>query len=124
MKTGTCVCCYSSYATALMLRCRTRAISESIFSPPMVVGVFAADLNGDGKTDLVGADGSVALGNGDGTFQTGTPLTGLQGQFSVVGVGDFTGNGKIDLLVMNSTNLDVFFGNGDGTFQTLVVTNT
>ena len=57
------------------------------------------------------------LGKGDGTFTTGTPLAGLQGQ--VVGTGDFNGDGKVDLVVMNSTNLDIFFGNGDGTFKRL-----
>ena len=35
--------------------------------------VFAPDVNGDGKVDLVG-DWGVALGNGDGTFKAPIPL--------------------------------------------------
>ncbi len=120
--------CVSISALLLLLFSPTvHAQTQNLFFvPPSYPGpaqTFTADFNGDGKTDLVGADGTVALGNGDGTFTTGTPLAGLQGQFKVVGVGDFNGDGKVDLVVTNSTNLDIFFGNGDGTFQAPIITN-
>ncbi len=36
---------------------------------------MTADLNGDGKPDLVSSNGVVLLGNGDGTFTTATALS-------------------------------------------------
>jgi hypothetical protein len=83
-----------------------------------------ADLNGDGKPDLVVANRydntvSVLLGNGDGTFQTQvTHATGVQP--TSVSIGDFNGDGKLDLAISNLSDntVSVLLGNGDGTFQT------
>jgi hypothetical protein len=92
--------------------------------------VVAADLNGDGKPDLVSCnngDGtvSVLLGNGDGTFQAAVAYS--VGKFpGSVAVGDFNGDGKPDLAIANSGEADtskqvsVLLGNGDGTFQAAV----
>jgi hypothetical protein len=85
--------------------------------------VAMADLNGDGKPDLVVADNggsniSVQLGNGDGTFQA--PKTYAVGSYpSFVAVADVNGDGKPDLVVANqsSNTVSVLLGNGDGTFQ-------
>lgn len=88
--------------------------------------VTAADLNGDGKLDLVIPNFhdntiSVLLGNGDGSFQTAVNYaTGsLPGS---IAVGDFNADGKLDLAVTNTgdSTVGVFFGNGDGTFQSAV----
>lgn len=91
------------------------------------MSVVAADLNGDGKPDLIScnnADGtvSVLVGNGDGTFQAAVPYS--VGKFPTsVAVGDFNGDGKLDLAVTDSGTADaskqvsIFLGNGDGTFQ-------
>ncbi len=103
---------------------------------------LAADFNGDGKLDITGigtnSSGAnaidVALGNGDGTF--GAPLStatelpiGSQG-FLDMAVGDFNGDGKLDVAVraqfidgMDSGNLFVQLGNGDGTFQSGTAVN-
>ena len=104
--------------------------------------IAVADLNGDGKPDLVVADwcatnctsGNVAvlLGNGDGTFQTAVSY-GSGGMYADwVVVADLRGNGKLDLIVGNcgsalnnicvGTNggVGVLLGNGDGTFQPAV----
>lgn len=89
----------------------------------------AADLNGDGKLDLVAslagtsANISVLLGNGDGTF--GIPINYTSGLLSIYGasiaVADLNGDGKLDLALTNSeapaNAVGILLGNGDGTFQ-------
>lgn len=108
--------------------------------------VAIADVNGDGKPDIIVANandgywnpGSVGilLGNGNGTFQAAVTYSsgGVYAQ-SVV-IGDVNGDGKPDLLVGNACplgdppycdagpTLDVLLGNGDGTFQAAVSYNS
>lgn len=79
--------------------------------------VAVADLNGDGKADLLLANGfnlSVLLGNGDATFQAPKSIYTAVNNYNVA-VSDVNGDGKLDVLV-NSGPLFVFLGNGDGTF--------
>jgi hypothetical protein len=92
------------------------------------VAMFSADVNGDGKQDLVllGFDGgganAVLLGNGNGTFQSpglGISPTVLPG--TLAAFGDFNKDGKLDIATVTSFSspgvASVAFGNGDGTFQ-------
>ena len=62
------------------------------------------------------------LGNGDGTFQAAADLRRRDGGAIAVAVGDFNGDGKLDLAVANhgSNTVSVLLGNGDGTFQPAV----
>jgi len=80
-----------------------------------------ADLNADGKPDLVGTGTSVdvMLNTGNGTF---APIVGytVAGASQDVAAADFNGDGKVDLAVtINSpqTSLSLLTGNGDGTFN-------
>ena len=88
-----------------------------------------ADVNGDGKPDLVVANDNsnsvgVLLGNGDGTFQAAKTYSSGFSDPSGVVIADVNGDGKPDLLVVNtcasngcpSGSVAVLLGNGDGTF--------
>jgi hypothetical protein len=101
------------------------------FSP---ISVAVADVNGDGKPDLVIANnqdngnGSVGvlLGNGDGTFAS--IVNYASGGFAPqsVAVADLNGDGKPDVLVSNSSsnNVGVLLGKGDGTFRAPLIYST
>ena len=84
--------------------------------------IVAADLNGDGRVDLVtvnygNSDISVLLGNSDGTFQPALSYTTTgPNPYSAV-VGDFNNDGKPDMAVTTATGIFLLPGNGDGTFQ-------
>jgi hypothetical protein len=87
-----------------------------------VSGVVAvADLNGDGKLDLVAAGQSgtncitVFLGNGDGSFTVKTNY-GYGFGASTIALGDLNGDKIPDLIVGAGANVYVMLGNGDGTF--------
>ena len=64
---------------------------------------------------------SVLLGNGDGTFAAKADYATGAGPRSVA-VGDFNGDGKLDLATANgmANSVSVLLGNGDGTFQAKV----
>lgn len=90
------------------------------------VALATADVNGDGKLDLVVVNYktnnvSILLGNGDGTFKTHVEYATGNGPMGVA-IGDLNGDGKLDLVVANSIDntVSVLLGNGDGTFQTAV----
>jgi hypothetical protein len=74
-------------------------------------GLATADLNNDGKLDVVNADVDVYLGDGNGTLQTGShvPVFG-----TAVATGDFTGDGNADVISVGNGVLAVLRGRGDG----------
>ncbi len=109
--------------------------------------VIIADVNGDGKPDILAegqsicgndcaTDGSVSvlLGKGDGTFQPAVTYDagGYGGWFALA---DVNGDGKVDVVTSVTCNdhmdrfcgageVDTLLGNGDGTFQPAAVSNS
>jgi hypothetical protein len=132
--------CYSSGAVGVL-----RGNGDGTFQPAVIYpsgGIFSnsvavADVNGDGKPDLLvvnanslpcniisgcaqGGSVGVLLGNGNGTFQAAVAYDSGGNFASSVAVADVNGDGKPDLLVANgnSGTTGLLLGNGDGTFQT------
>ena len=95
-----------------------------------VADLAIADFNGDGNLDLVTASdtlsgganvNSVLLGNGNGTFKTGTSLRSGSSPLSVT-TGDVNNDGFVDVIAgVESTNdftgIYIYRGNGDGSFS-------
>jgi hypothetical protein len=93
-------------------------------------GLAVGDFTGSGILDVVvvgnafhttSGFGELLLGNGDGSFQPARSFFVPGAQFHAplaVAVGDFNGDGNLDLALplLRSTTLDVLLGNGDGTF--------
>jgi Bacterial Ig-like domain/FG-GAP-like repeat len=123
---------------------RTRPQIESLedrrllsfdFAPAVMYGAGSSfltmgDLNGDGQADLVASDTApygasggviVLLGQTQGGF--GTPARYPTNQFGPRGValGDFNGDGRMDVVTANDYTKDgsisILLGNGDGTLQ-------
>lgn len=90
-------------------------------------GIVAGDFDGDGNLDLAAASyGSgavdILLGNGDGTFRLGTPLTLPDGTGpTYIASTDLNGDNLPDLAVadFNTNQVLIYTGNGDGTFNLL-----
>lgn len=102
--------------------------------PTGIYSAGVADLNGDGIPDLFASNSGipgqegigVLLGSPDGTYQPPFIVpSGVPGPLFTVS-GDFNGDGKKDLAVLNtcdvppscaSASITILIGNGDGTFQ-------
>lgn len=105
------------------------AVTYAVGTRPQNMAV--ADFNGDGKLDVVVADKgdkntnanggvSLLLGNGNGTFQPATFVSGIT-QARNIAAGDFNSDNKADIAITvnnnGGKNVQVLLGNGNGTFQ-------
>ncbi len=90
-----------------------------------VSALITGDFNGDGKQDFIAAGESfgvpgfdVYLGNGNGTFNSGTLIPTADTKITALGAGDFTGSGALDLAVVGSDgSVDIFLQDGLGDFS-------
>jgi hypothetical protein len=96
------------------------SIATSVIGP---VAMVTADVNNDGKADVIaatpGASGiAVMLGKGNGHLATPT-YWGAGGNDTVktLAVADVNGDGKLD-IVTAGTETDLLLNNGEGTFGT------
>jgi len=100
----------------------------SFTSATGTVTFITADLNGDGRIDLVltyGDNVVVSLGNGDGTFQKGavykiTYDDGYNESYDLL-VGDFNGDGILDIATAGQSGIWLLTGNAGGTFNSGVL---
>jgi hypothetical protein len=107
----------------------TLTLGSSMTPPNGDSCAYAADVNHDGKTDLIcnlnsSSSGTtmqlqVLFGNGDGTFTPGpnTSFT-LQVDAGVAGIGDFDGDGNVDVMASNGLGegTEILYGDGEGNF--------
>jgi hypothetical protein len=113
----------STPAASVLLNNGNGTFGESSFLLQAMSGgylaIAAADLNGDGKLDLIvtssGFSTAVLLGNGDGTFQAPTYSTGTGG--ATLTLGDFNHDGSPDVAVGEAYGVSLLLGNGDGTLR-------
>jgi hypothetical protein len=119
---------YASNTVGVLLNTGTGSFGTSttystgVASAPR--GIAVADVNGDGKPDLLVANSGtdavgILLGTGTGAFGAPTTYsTGVNTRPHTVAVADVSGDGILDLLLANSTNtVVVLLGNGNGTFR-------
>lgn len=85
-----------------------------------------ADFNGDGRRDVLSAEGWFFAGAGDGSFAPPVlrlDATAASDSFTHVAAGDFNADGKLDVAVLSSFSrssgrfVSIFLGGGDGTFS-------
>ncbi len=86
----------------------------------------AGSINGDGAPDVLFSSRGATpiqelIDRPNGSFFAPVAVAGSDGE-TLLGVGDFRGDGIQDLIVVDGGELGIRFGNGDGTFAAPVLT--
>ncbi len=110
-----------------------------VFGTDIVQSTRVADVNGDGKVDIVYTNGTTNtartwLGNGNGSFSATAVVTNVAAGSGSLGntaqqkteVIDTNGDGRADIVVANDVDgtIKTFLGNADGSFATTAITTT
>lgn len=140
-----------SFAAPVFVAAPPFVAAPDIDVNPTITGIRVADINHDGKADLVYLYNTVSYnnhnsyvgiavqpGNGDGTFKNTSQLTQLfsgatapnPGAYQLALIGDLNHDNVPDFLVLsglsanaNSFTLQTLLGKGDGTFKAPVTVN-
>ena len=108
------------------------AATYSMGTGSQPISLAVADVNGDGKLDVLTANyggntAGVLLGTGTGSFGTAATFsTGFGSTPYSIAVADVSGDGKLDVLTANisSDNVAVLLGTGTGSFGSVALYNT
>ena len=77
--------------------------------------IVVADFNNDHRLDIATTNGSLLLGNGDGTFQSAPAVS--VGGFGPIAIGDFTGDGLPDIAgIFSGSSVSILLNQGNGKF--------
>ncbi|MBX7186270.1 MAG: FG-GAP-like repeat-containing protein [Vicinamibacteria bacterium] len=134
VKSPSLVCKSASLAALMLSLAAPSAMAQAHFASSVSYGagitpnsIVSGDFNGDGRIDLItsnpadpsgiGADLTIMLGNGNGTFGAAASIpAGSQPIF--VATGHFDAGPSLDLAVVNGgiDGISILLGNGDGTF--------
>ena len=119
-----------NFATGVMLGNGNGTFQAPVYLPSFTdfrpQELVLADTRGDGKLDLIAANGyyqnvSVLLGNGNGTFAAPVDYAAGVGDDALI-TADLRNNGITDIVTANRIDdtVSVLLGNGNGTFQSHV----
>jgi hypothetical protein len=128
---GKALCGFAFLVVALAVRCQTVTFSTTTYSNDNLwntnlgfSGHVRADLNGDGREDFISGNNAswssdcagsfaVSLSTGDGTYAAPVCYAIPTGYAQFFAIGDFYGEGTLDVVVTSTTN-DIYLYKNDG----------